>query len=83
MPTQHSVTGPLRDAVNARLGPGCSVRTIADAAGVDYRRLLTFSQGGLPDFDASDVDRLADYLGLRLMADVVQPEKASARGKAR
>jgi hypothetical protein len=39
-----------------------SIRKIADAAGVDYRRLLAFSQSGHPTFDALDVDRLAACL---------------------
>jgi hypothetical protein len=47
-----------------------SIRKIADAAGVDYRRLLAFSQSGRPTFDALDVDRLAACLGLRLTFDV-------------
>jgi hypothetical protein len=75
MPPTRPVIEPLRDALVERSAVQ-SIRRIADAAGVDYKRLLAFSQGGPPAFDAMDVDRLATVLGLRLTFDVpAEPDK--------
>ena len=80
MPPPRPVLDPLRDALNERSAVH-SLRTIADACGVAYRRLLAFSQGGPAAFEALDVDRLAAYLGMRLMYDVPEqePQKAATR----
>lgn len=81
MPTPRPILDPLRDALNERSAVH-SLRSIADACGVDYRRLLTFSQGGAAAFEALDVDRLAAYLGLRRVYDLQEAEPKKPKRKA-
>ena len=81
MPTPCPILDPLRDALNERSAVD-SLRKIADACGVDYKRLLLFSQGGPAAFEALDVDRLAAYLGMRLMYDLSEQEPQKPKRKA-
>ncbi len=80
MPTPRPILDPLRSALAERSAVD-SLRKISDACGVEYKRLLAFSQGGPPAFEALDVDRLAAYLGMRLVYDVPEqaPQKPAAR----
>jgi hypothetical protein len=66
MPRTRPITDPLRDALNARIEAGDTVRIVATVCGIDFRTLLAFSQGGPPEFSADSVDRLAEYLRLQL-----------------
>jgi hypothetical protein len=84
MSAPRPILDPLRDALDHRSAVH-SLRSIADACGVDYRRLLAFSQGRPAAFEAFDVDRLAAYLGMRLVYDVqeAKPEKPKRKAAAK
>jgi hypothetical protein len=82
MPNPHPLIDPLRSALQERT-EAQSIRSIADHCGIDYRRLLAFSQGGLPEFDVLDMDRLAACLGMRLTLEVSAEAKQPPRAKAR
>jgi hypothetical protein len=84
MASSRPITEPLREALVER-SAAQTIRSIADSCGIDYRKLLAFSQGQPPAFDVLDVDRLAECLGLRLVpgAPPQDPQKSGARGKAR
>lgn len=81
MPNPHPIIDPLRDALVERSAVH-SLRSIADACGIDYRRLLAFSQGGPPAFEALDVDRLAAHLGMRLVYVVLEEAPPKPKRKA-
>jgi hypothetical protein len=82
MPASRPILDPLREALIDR-SVAEPIRSIADAAGIDYRKLLNFSQGGPAAFDALDVDRLAAHLGLRLGYDVDEPKPPTRKVPAK
>jgi hypothetical protein len=82
MASSRPITEPLREALVER-SAAQSIRSIADSCGVDYRKLLAFSQGAPPAFDVLDVDRLAACLGLRLVVDAPEGDESRAQRKTR
>jgi hypothetical protein len=80
MPTPHPITGPLRKALNDRTELRGGIHGVAVACQVDYKLLLTFSQGRAVDFGAAELDRPATHLGLRLtLADAPKQKDAVGR----
>jgi hypothetical protein len=74
MASPHLLTNAIRQALKARLdSSGNTVRAVATASGVNYKNLLFFYQGGLPDFGMDDLERLAAYLKLRLVPEPPPP----------
>jgi hypothetical protein len=71
--------------LNERLASSYNtVRAVAKACNVNYRGLLAFSRGGLPEFGIDELERLAAYLRLRLTPEPPPPEhpRTASRRKA-
>lgn len=80
MGTPRQLTIAIRQALSARLRSSSNtVRAVATACGVDYKSLLVFSQGGLPDFGVDDLERLTAYLKLRLVPEPPPPAPEPAK----
>lgn len=72
-----TVSAQLRTAIAAAAGRGVTRYRISKETGVEQAALSRFVRGR-QGLDLSSVDRLAAYLGLRLVADG-QPAAASDR----
>ncbi len=84
MPRQ--LTNTLRDSLNERLVASCNtVRAVAAAANVNYKHLLAFSRGELPEFEIDELERLVAYLKLRLTPEPPprEPHDTIARSNSR
>ena len=62
----HPILDPLREALQAQMQEQ-SIRDISGVAGVDYRKVLAFSQGLVPEFTYDELERMAKYLDLHLV----------------